>query len=472
MTTTKIITSLSLFLLLSCNQTNSEKNLPKIKPFPLPIYTITPPINHGIPTPILFKIDNSKDTILVSDKGSYISIPKNCFVDETGQSITKDITISLDEYLDPASILLSGIPMKFIEGRDTMDFQSAGMCKILASANSKPLQISKNKEINIGLRNLSSAPNYNLYYFDTLSGSWNEKEKNILPNTNINIPIPPLNIANVDSNNIVKITIENHKIRPLYKMWHKSKFYIYDKGNSLYADSSVWWYDMTIKPTQNKDLYSLMFNGVNEFSRQYTHKLIVQPLIDSVNFEAEMALFKSNMRLYISENEAQITRRKKELAQLKLDNIAYAKQFTIDSIAAVKQSIIDSLNQIKYEEIAQTRTEVMRSFTIKKMGIYNCDRFYIREIIATQNVGFIVENSTTIFDKSFIINTQDNTVLNSVPSSVNRYKISFDNQLYTFIGITGKNIYTTQIKLDEDFNPYKDYTVKKIDLSELEQALN
>ncbi len=44
-------------------------------------FKVKPPIEEEVPLAQIFTIDNSLDTILVSDRGSFVSIPKNCFIE-------------------------------------------------------------------------------------------------------------------------------------------------------------------------------------------------------------------------------------------------------------------------------------------------------------------------------------------------------------------------------------------------------
>lgn len=475
-------------LLISCNNSNQTIiDLPKEASF-----KITPPLLDAVPIAEIFEIDNSEDTILFSDNGSYISIPKDCFVDDIGNSVSDPVSIYFNEYQNPADILLSGIPMVYMENKDTMDFQSAGMCEVLASVNNEQIQLKKNKTIGIGLRNLAQENDYNLYYFDTIKGNWIEKEKSIPLIKSNELPIKPVNLQKSDSDKIVTVNIEKYKIRPLYKMWHKSKFHVYGEQTLIESDSSVWWYDMGVKETNNKDLYKLTFIGVNDNSDQCKYDLIVQPTIDSANYEIEMELFYQNMKAYITEIELIKT----EIAQntlegqkieaewaenRRLDSLRYVQEWIKDSLRVVQQKANDSIRVVQAElwkaqnlelwKTQETRVEVMRSFTIKQMGIYNCDRFYKRMVVTNKQIGFVINNQLRQFDQSYLINKYDNAVLSYVPFYANHYSIGLNNQQYSFVGIMGGKIYHTFLKLSDSNENSYDMSATELSIEEFKNIM-
>jgi|GEM_PF-1770088 len=465
---------------------------------------ICPPIVNQSPIAEFFQINNSIDTILISSKGNYISIPKNCFIDINGEDVKGNISISFTEYLSTSDILLSGIPMVYMEGNDTLNFQSAGMCEVLASSGKRILSLKDNKQIEIGLRSLAQDNDYNLYYFDTLSGEWLEKEKSLAVVLADQLPIVPVGLHKVDTNTILEIKIENYKVRPLYRMWHRSKFCIYGENKLISSDSSIWWYDMTINPTKNRDLYDLTFNGVDEDRRQYVYNLMVQPGIDSVNYAKEFEYFQENMRAYVKELQvfksklnlntvnslkiqdefAQIKKEEevRNVIQLREDSMSMVEYLLGDSLRQVQQLINDSLQVIQNElwekqktdryKSNRTRIEVMRSFQISQMGIFNCDRFYLRPIVATKKLNMFVDSRARQFDSAYLVDVNSNAVLKYLKYSVRSYVIDLDLTPYVFIGILGGEIYMANLSIYELTERFNSVIMKKIELSELKEILN
>jgi len=437
-------------------------------------------------------------------KGNYISIPKNCFIDKYGEGVKENISISFTAYLNTSDILLSGIPMVYMEGNDTLNFQSAGMCKVLANSGKGQLNLKADKQIEIGLRNLAQDNDYNLYYYDTLNGEWLEKEKN-LPVVLVNqLPIVPVDLHEVDTNSVLEIKIENYKVRPLYRMWHCSKFCIYGENKLVSSDSSIWWYDMTINPTKNRDLYELTFNGVDEDGKQYVYNLIVQPGIDSANYANEFKYFQENMRAYVKELELfkselklnttnglkiqdqfrQVLKEEKikSLIQLREDSISMVEYLLADSLRQIQQVVDDSLQIIQNElwesqktnryKSNRTRVEIMRSFKINQMGIFNCDRFYLRPIVATKKINMFVDNRARQFDSAYLVDVKSNAVLNYLKYSLDSYVIDLDLTPYIFIGILGGEIYMANLSIDELTDRFNSVIMKNIELSEFKEILN
>jgi hypothetical protein len=438
-------------------------------------FKIKPPLVNNPPIAQIFNIDNSLDTVLISNRGSFISIPKNCFSDGKDNDVTNGITISLDEYLNPSDILLSGIPMVYMKSEDTMDFQSAGMCKISASSNHTELQIKEGKSIDIGLRNMAQENDYNLYYFDTLQGNWIEKETDLLLIQSNNLPMVPVNLQKVNPDKIVSIDIERYQLRPLYRMWHKSKFKMYGEAKIIETDSSVWWYDMSVLSSKNPDIFELKFNGVDENGKQHTQQMMVQPTIDSANYDNEMSFFYKNMRRYVEELQLVEADLKQSRIDAEKMDAMWEEQKVLDSAMYAEQWIQDSLNIIRQQEyykVAETRVEVMRSFSINQMGLFNCDRFYKRTIVAKKQVGFMVLGVKTCFDNAYLVNKYDNAVLTYVPFFAGRYSIDFDSQSYDFVGILGGVIYMENIKISNDNDRFFDVDINKVTVEELKRRMS
>ena len=473
----------------------------------LPVFDglkIIPPLLDEVKTAETFKIDNSLDTILISKRGNCIAVPNNCFVHQNGDGVVGLVSLSFTDYLNTSDILLSGIPMEVIENGDTATFQSAGMCKVLAYDQSGVLKLKEDKVIDIGLRSLAQDQNYNLYYFDTLKGKWSEKEKALPLILKDELPLVPINLQKLDSNKILEIEIEDHELRPLYKMWHHSKFSIYGRDTIAKSDGSVWWYDMTINSTQNRDLYDLTFNGVDEESKQYTYNLTVQPVIDSTNYEYELDHFEENMRLYVKrimETKAELERHKEEGMQIEAEFIQIKKEEKIksdlqlkeDSLRMVEYNIEDSLRQVQQNlndslikvqkklwkdqkndryKSNRRRIEVMRTFSIQQMGIFNCDRFYLRSNLTTKSIAMLVNKQARQFDSAYLVNIEANAVLKYLKFAINEYVIDLDVSHYVFVGLLGGEIYITRLFLNDLKNDRNRIELQQVSALELKTILN
>ncbi len=88
-------------------------------------------------------IINNEDTLLHSKNGAIISIPKNAFLDENGNTVEGPFEIELKEALKPSDILKAGLQTK--SGNDLLE--TGGMFYINARKNGKQLKFNPQEPI-------------------------------------------------------------------------------------------------------------------------------------------------------------------------------------------------------------------------------------------------------------------------------------------------------------------------------------
>jgi hypothetical protein len=108
--------------------------------------------------------------------GSRIFIPKNAFVDAFGETVAGDVTVSYREFRDAADILVSGIPMKYDSAGQTIDFESAGMFELAASAGTQEVFVAPGKNIDMQFAVTKTESSYNFYRLDEQKG-WEYRGK-------------------------------------------------------------------------------------------------------------------------------------------------------------------------------------------------------------------------------------------------------------------------------------------------------
>lgn len=408
-----------------------------------PTFEITPPVEEFTPHKEVFSIDNTKDTVLISEHGSFVHVPSHCFVNEEGQPAT-NVEVEFTEYTNPADILFSGIPMEFVTANGNETFQSAGMCEIDASSAGKNVSIAEGKGIDIGLKNRAQDPDYNLYYFDREKGEWVEREKDLPVDTDC-IPVKPVTVATIDTSRIVHVDVADYSLNKEFRMWDKTKFYLLPGQEPKYHDSAVYWYNMEVVETTNPELFILKFNGTHGVE-QVIEVLKVQPLVTPENHDEAMRLFNRKMRAHAK----QLLGRKAErstlmdvdetVAQLEQEHIAYKK-------AKEEERIADSIRWEERYAADQARAEVMRTFEVNQLGLYNCDRFYKREILATKKISFTHHNEIVEFDETFLCSPRDNAVLNYLRATDGTYTLDLSSGTFYFVGLKGKTIFCKEIDL-------------------------
>ncbi len=130
-------------------------------------------------SPYYLKIDNNKDTNIVLESGTKISILKNSFVNEKGEVINKNLTLIYREFADPISIFASGIPMNTTFNGKKETLSSAGMFEIRVFQNKKELQIKSGQTINIEFASIDDGKNYNFCNFDINKKEWVDENKKL-----------------------------------------------------------------------------------------------------------------------------------------------------------------------------------------------------------------------------------------------------------------------------------------------------
>ncbi len=101
-----------------------------------------------------------------------LSVPENAFVDKDGKVITTPVKLEYTEYMNPAQIMLSGIPMSYDSAGVRYNFSSAGMFELNASSNGKAVFPNPDKPISVEMTSSSNDTDYNLYAYDSTKGSW------------------------------------------------------------------------------------------------------------------------------------------------------------------------------------------------------------------------------------------------------------------------------------------------------------
>ena len=465
MTSLKITSALAILFAFSCGTENqTETAVTKVKP----TFEIAPPVEEYQPEAEVYTIDNTKDTIIISDHGSFVNIPANAFVDKSGKSV-ESVELNFTEYTNPADILFSGIPMEYITEEGTETFQSAGMCEISAKANGEELKIAEGKTIDIGLKNKAQDSDYNLYYFDKTKGEWIEKEKEIAVETTP-LPVQPIDPSKVDSARIIEVKVETVELRR-QDAWSGSSFYLLPGEEPQYQNRPVGWFEANIYKTAQKGAFRLQLNGVLD-GKEVKEILLVQPMVAPEDYETAVAEFQQNMRLHAV---TVMYKRNKEMADAFMEEEKErAKQDSLiaEQVALIKELVRqDSIANYARNKASEIQTEVIRTFSINQVGIYNCDRFYRRQVIATRTFKFTHNNNPLEVNNSTLCSPSDNAILRSgafVQSTYNSCTIQLTAVDYYFVGIKGDKIYCRKVNAN---TPEGKLELEEISKSEFEQIM-
>lgn len=121
-----------------------------------------------------FIIDNTKTDSITLANGGTIYIPAGSITDSAGNPLTTPVTLKYREFHDAASILISGIPMKYPDDATgkNREFESAGMFDLRAASEGKPVFINKEKPITVKMASYKEGKEFNFFYMNEKTGSW------------------------------------------------------------------------------------------------------------------------------------------------------------------------------------------------------------------------------------------------------------------------------------------------------------
>lgn len=124
-----------------------------------------------------FTIDVVRPGPIVTSNGTQINIPPNSLVFADGSPVKGPVSVTYESYYSLGSIASSGINMNYEENGKSVPFKSAGMFNLTASADGKPVELKKGKEMIVSFKSLDSTQSYNYYSYDPVKQTWTETGK-------------------------------------------------------------------------------------------------------------------------------------------------------------------------------------------------------------------------------------------------------------------------------------------------------
>ena len=367
----------------------------------------------------VFSIDPGRDTTLKTISGSTYNIRANSLVDETGNLISDDVEINIEEIIEPHEVIASGIPMRFFEeAMKERWFQTAGMFNITAVQNGKVIQVANGKSIDVKLVSMVDGP-YDFWQFDNTKGNWEYLQK---------APIPE-RISSINpklSREIETLRLATAK-QPMPPKIYKTYRYETDKINLSCCPE--------LEPEDNDYLY-LTFAGKDESmapenndwirKRKWLNRTLEKSTLGEgvykMTWEGD-TIFHTYLKLAEEAKDVEKSKaRYDSLSQVYKNNLALLRQ---------KESLIE-------EQYA-----FQRSVQVQGFGIYNFDVFWNKDDIISLRADFdlgpdfnVLKKATTIY----LITADQRSVIkfNYQQWQKFRYSPSEDNQLLALL--PGKRI--------------------------------
>lgn len=463
------------------NTQNSKSNKAFIAP---PISKLNVPYQK-------FKLKSEQGATFKTQSNSKIIIPKNAFVNKSGEDIIGDVEIQFREFHNQADIIASGIPMKYDSAGIQSHLESAGMIDIKGYQNNEPVFINSKKQITIELQSTQTADKFNMYALDTVAKNWTYLHRdNSLKGLNGQKGVKG-QIAHVDSalaENLItkklqkqidaippKIEVEkvaySKKInqlpksneptkpskaiegRPQFQLDVNAKEFpelatfnnmVFEVGseNKNYNSklSEITWSSATISEgTQKGKNYLLTLK-----LRERIEKLIVYPALSGKDYDNAIKLYDAKFGEYknvLAKRIADEKRLKEEFEKKQAEYLAEQKKLTDDLI---KERI--KIRQEREEQLATqfntigNQQRVTRIFQVSNFGIYNSDCPNSMPKGEVLQPTYLVNGNIPLINLSFtyLICKDKNLVYNLNPSEPLRFN---SNEKYSLCIIANGKTY-------------------------------
>jgi len=363
------------------------------------------------------------------ESGSILVFPANSMLDADGNVVTGEVDIAYREFSDPVDFFLSGIQMNYDSAGVDYMFESAAMCEVNASQNGEELFDNPNNQPEVNLTTNNSDAAQNLYFLDEETECWQNQGKDAITK------VADLNLNDVEgpSETLAKAPEAPVKPRkpkgnlptfnlevdpasvPELSAYDNLVFEVHEDDNAYKAsDGNELWEDVKMKPGKKSGTYLVTF--INS-SRKVTY--LTRPVFEGKDYDQAVLAFKQKQAEYdlimttriqkeekiiddaLAENakilklNALIAKRNIEANEkIRLANIIMTKYN--DSVNALNrrtnaQNIIiqaeREARQKRLDRWAETvddrnlGKEIIRSFTVAKFGIWNCDQPILQQAI-------------------------------------------------------------------------------------------
>lgn len=326
-----------------------------------------------------FNYNEKKGLRFEMETGTVVDIPANAFEDKTGKPVTENVTVKYREFHSVTDIILSGIKMKYNEG-DTTDgnFESAGMFELRAFKGDEELQLKKDKSIRVDLASFKPG-DFSHYQMNEGTNDWEFIEKkNSRPNTNKQKKIE---ILEQQSEELKSVCL----IEPLA---YTDKMEVFDLDYDLKRFSEMtfvneaMWISVGNEKEKNELRHSL--SGFDDMELIPT---------DSCNV-FQLSVWK-----------------KDGINPVKNKKVFLVKPvWTGQALKRVKKNYTNNINLLKKitdeRNVAEREADLWRSFELKGMGVFNCDR--VMDFVKAIAVGLVVTFKDKI--KSFFYITNNGSV--------------------------------------------------------------
>lgn len=362
-------TLMAVLFIAACHQQEQVVSTPS-KP------VIRPPFKAVDVAYSTYTINPTRSDTTVTASGSRIMIPKGALIDSLGFPVTEACLIYYREFMDPASVMASGIPMTFKNDPANLDkqFVTAGMFEIKGeTVTHKKISISNATPLSVELASNNTQPGFSSFYLDPKTGNWIYSGEELMAKNqrkvDLNRQIEKLKgtlvfsgknyfVLNSMAMLDVYLNADYAKIVPYYENKHKKlparllKYGI--KSSDLYCRSSV---------TFNRNQYAadyMVWENISGIALPEWTK----------NKYAKLNPIKGNVY------ELEVNNTKKQVFKAQIKAVMTIKHLFSFGPEYWTSNYDDAMRQIREDEARlATMKEVARTLEVNRFGVYNCDKF-------------------------------------------------------------------------------------------------
>lgn len=316
--------------------------------------------------------------------GTHIEIPKNAFQDSLGNQVTGKVTFKFREFHSAKEAMISGIPMQFASDRNQF-MQSLGMTELRAFQRGKELKLINGKQIKVDLASTAIPDgDFQLFYLED-DEVWNDagnfdSQRNERRDTALaNLPFPEEVPENPvpDSTDFVFELTGNYKHLPHLKAFKGVAWKMIleeDEKIPYWALRLDWDKIKIVQLDEKKSLFQIDFSWKHEGKegKKYREKcsLTATPLLKGKKLKNALALYEKEREKY-------------------------------EELLALAE---------KEEQRLLKEADLINSFIVKEMGIYNVDKLQNMEVYAQVHLEFDFEKEFfSKFNKVMLIMIMEET---------------------------------------------------------------
>jgi hypothetical protein len=386
------ISFIALFIFLAgCNQ---EKKKERNVDVPATAF-IQPPIKNATIPFKEFSVDAEKGDTLFYQTGSIILFPPNSFTDKNGHPIKGNVNVQYREFTDPLDFYLSGIPMNYDSSGKQYNFESSGMCEILAYKDGLPVFVNPLAKPEIILATHNYSPQHNLYYLDSTQNNWVNKGvgivtdltrktsdaavSNTLAFTEIAEPLK-LEKAN-NKSPVIKIVIDPASFKELLA-YDNLQFQLEPNEKNFNPDDAAReWSNVELQKGSSKGLYTIKFSNANR-----TVSYAARPVLEGKDYDKALKIFDKNNTVYQKNLNNRLNIEKTNKVQYVKDSLANSmillENKRIDRLNALiekrnkeiekQNAVVDKINKQDAEE--KLSNKLLSGFVVDGFGVWNFDK--------------------------------------------------------------------------------------------------